>query len=95
MEDQKLERLEIMEWLDAVIEACRQMSRIKRFNDRIQITYPDTRGVVHIYHGIDRIAAILGEELVEEYRAELTCPYRYHFLYKDVEIAQVSPEKLT
>ena len=84
-----------MEWLDGLIDACIHMSRIKWFNDRIQITYPDTRGVVHIYHGIDRIAAILGEELEEEYRAELTCPYRYHFLYKGVEIAQVSPEKLT
>ncbi len=95
MEDQKLEKLEIMEWLDAVIEAGRQMSRIKKFNERIWVTYPDTGKVVHIYSGIERIAAILGEELVEEYRAELTCPYRYHFLYKDVEIAQVSPEKLT
>lgn len=95
MEDQKLEKLEIMEWLDAVIEVCRQMNRIKRFNDRIQITYPDARGVVYIYHGIDLIAAILGEELEEEYRAGLTCTYRYHFLYKGVEIAQVWPEKLT
>lgn len=85
---------EVMAWLDAVIETKKELDRIKKFNSGVQIIPLEPVGRVSISKGIDLVAEALGERVEEEYDPEMNFPYHYSFKYKDVEVSQISRERL-
>ena len=79
------------DWLKALISIIRKRKILDKFNSQVMTisTYDDT---LHIAHGIEILADMLGLELLEGEKVENY--YQYYFLYDGVTFFQLSEERL-
>lgn len=83
---------EVREWLDKLIANKNELEQIKNFNQQIITCGPFDN--ITFFIGIDIVADLIGERLMEEKREGELYPYAYSFCYKGQIFRQISPERL-
>lgn len=78
----------MIEWLDARVDIYKRDKETANFNN--QISAINVTSYVQISSGINLIADIIGVKLKLEKLKNVTYKYRYSFVYKEIEFAQVS-----
>lgn len=87
-----MEFTDVREWLDAIIESKKKLESLQNFNNSISICSNSV--AVHVYEGIEIMAGLLGEELRMKPFDDDEYPYQYSFQYKEIEVFQLSKERI-
>lgn len=80
------------EWLDALVDNLEQIKSLDNFNNQIQTT--GTLENIHIYSGIEVLSDLMGIKLKARKLSDYKYPYRYYFVYRGIEIFQLSKERI-
>lgn len=86
----------ILEWLDLMVYCIRKIHG----NRCLELSTGKVREVtlteekMQIYSGIEILADAIGAKLVEEITTNARNPFRYYFIYRDVEFYMINDERL-
>lgn len=83
---------DVKEWMDALVDNLEYRRSMDSFNNQVQTISTNNR--IHMDSGIDILADMLGVDLKEKVLEDVEYPYRYHFFYRNIEVFQLSKEKV-